>query len=252
MDNKTYELFKTLTYEGFKALAVDESRSCYEKIGFPDSYRQGKEQAIFQDILRKLPLLHQSQKVVVDIGCGCSEIPLMLIEFCQKNQHELVLIDSAEMLHLIPESPGVVKIPGYYPPECTGFIDNYAEKVDVLICYSVLHYVFNESNLFAFLDNSLKLLKAGGQFLIGDIPNISKRKRFFKSANGIRFHQKFMQTSSMPEVAFNQLEAGEIDDAVIFSILQRCRMSGFDAYVVPQPDELPMANRREDILISRP
>lgn len=252
MDNKTYELFKTLTYEGFKTLATDETRSCYEKIGFPDSYRQGKEQAIFRDIVHKLPLLQQSEKVVVDIGCGCSEIPLMLIELCRKNNHELVLIDSAEMLNLIPDSPGVRKISGYYPTECPRFINEYTEKVDVIICYSVLHYIFNESNLFAFLDNSLNLLHDGGQFLIGDIPNISKRKRFFNSRNGIRFHQKFMNTAAIPQVTFNNIEAGEIDDAVIFSILQRCRMSGFDAYVVPQPEELPMANRREDIVINRP
>lgn len=252
MDHKTYELFKNLTYEGFRALATDPSRSCYQKIGFPDSYRKGKEQDIFKDIILKLPILQQKNKVVVDIGCGCSEIPMMLMELCEKNNHELVLIDSEEMLNLLPANSKARKIPGYYPNECAQFISDYTEQVDVIICYSVLHYIFIESNLFSFLDNSLNLLSEGGQFLIGDIPNISKRKRFFRSTNGIKFHQNFMRTSDIPDVTFNNTEAGQIDDAVVFSILQRCRISGFDAYVVPQSDELPMANRREDILIKRP
>lgn len=88
--------------------------------------------------------------------------------------------------------------------------------------------------------------------LIGDVPNISKRKRFFSSANGVRFHRDFMNTSESPNVQFNQIESDQIDDAVVFAILQRARLQGFDAYVLPQDPALPMANRREDILIVRP
>ena len=47
-------------------------------------------------------------------------------------------------------------------------------------------------------------------------------------------------------------EPGKIDDAVILGLLARSRAAGFDAYVVTQPEELPMATRREDILIRRP
>jgi len=102
------------------------------------------------------------------------------------------------------------------------------------------------------LDASLALLAPGGQFLIGDIPNISKRKRFFSSETGRRFHQSFMNTTDIPEVIFNQIEHDQIDDAVVMALLQRARAQGFDAYVLPQPSTLPMANRREDILIVRP
>lgn len=88
--------------------------------------------------------------------------------------------------------------------------------------------------------------------LIGDIPNISKRKRFFASEAGMRFHREFMQTSHEPRVEFNNIEHDQVDDAVIFSLLQRARAQGFDAYLMPQAESLPMANRREDILITRP
>jgi hypothetical protein len=36
------------------------------------------------------------------------------------------------------------------------------------------------------------------------------------------------------------------------SVLLRARAQGCDAYWLPQPADLPMANRREDILIIKP
>lgn len=252
MNSGPYDRFKNLTYEGFKELAGDKTLSCYEKIGFPNEYRQGKEQAIFQDILQKIPRLQEPGKVVLDIGCGCSELPHMIIDFCEQADHELIMIDSAEMLELLPDRPRVKKLAAYFPEECADFLDEYAGKVDVIICYSVLHYIFAETNLFSFLDSALSLLREEGALLMGDIPNISKRKRFFASSTGIAYHKEFMQTNESPEVRFNNIEAGQIDDAVIFALLQRARSAGFDAYVLPQSPVLPMANRREDVLICRP
>jgi len=61
-----------------------------------------------------------------------------------------------------------------------------------------------------------------------------------------------MGTDAPPEVAFNRVEHEAIDDAVVLGLLARARAAGCDAYVVPQRDDLPMANRREDILIAKP
>ena len=60
-----------------------------------------------------------------------------------------------------------------------------------ILSYSVLHYVFVESSIWSFLDTSLDLLAHSGEMLIGDIPNISKRKRFFASPQGIAHHRAF-------------------------------------------------------------
>jgi hypothetical protein len=60
-----------------------------------------------------------------------------------------------------------------------------------------------------------------------------------------------MGDDSLPDLGSAD-EPAKIDDAVVLEILQRARDKGFDAYVVPQSDDLPMANRREDILIVRP
>jgi hypothetical protein len=252
MKREDYERFSDLTYDDFKKMALDDSMSRYEKIGFPNAYREGKEERIFIDIKRKLPNLLLKSKVIMDIGPGCSELPFMLIDHCRSQGHTLILIDSAEMLSHLPDQPFIRKVPGRYPQECETIFDEYSEKVDAILTYSVLHYIFSESNLFDFIDKSLGLLSHKGQMLIGDIPNTSKRKRFFSSPNGVKFHQKFTGTDEVPQVGFNQIETGAIDDSMLIGLILRCRGAGFDAYLVPQADDLPMANRREDILITRP
>lgn len=252
MSDEKFRLFKDLTFNQFKELAQDPSLSCYEKIGFPDSYRKGKEAIIFEDIVRKLRNLKRDNQVVVDIGPGCSELPLFLIELCRKHGHTLILIDSKEMLDLLPNGPFIKKIPAFYPNDCDQLFHAYAAKVNAVICYSVLHYIFLETSIFTFVDRSLDLLAEEGEMLIGDIPNISKRKRFFSSNNGTRHHQQFTKTTEVPDVSFNRTELGKIDDAVILSLILRSRSAGFDAYILPQNRDLPMANRREDILITKP
>lgn len=252
MSTEDYSRFANLRFEDFKELAKDDALSQYEKIGFPDDYRAGKEEGIFRDIIRKLGNLSKTSQLVMDIGPGCSDLPLMLVDLCRKQGHTLLLIDSHEMLDHLPDELFITKVPCYYPNECPWLFDKYIGKADVILIYSVLHYVFAEGNLFDFLDRSLSLLAEGGEMLIGDIPNISKRKRFFSSPNGIKFHQHFTGTDESSEVNFNILEAGKIDDAVILSIIMHSRLAGFDAYWLPQADDLPMANRREDILIRRP
>lgn len=249
MSNAKYSRFANLTFDDFRRMALDSTLSPREKVGFPDSYRDGKEEAIFDDISSKLINLHGTGKNVLDIGPGCSRLPLLLIELCRLNSHSLVLVDSEEMLSQLPDFPNVRKIAGYYP-RCAEFFEEFKGRMDVILTYSVLHYIFAESNLWDFLDQSLALLGHGGEMLIGDIPNVSKRKRFFSSPEGVKFHQEFTGTQSLPEV--NRMEAGQIDDDVVFALLMRARRQGFDSYVLPQPDNLPMANRREDILIRKP
>jgi len=242
--------FNDLSFDSFKQLALDDSLTKYEKIGFPNSYREGQEENIFIDISSKLTLLSSSHKNVIDIGPGCSDLPKFLINCCRKNNHQLTLIDSKEMLAHINDESFITKIPGSYPI-CAGLID-LREKVDIIICYSVFHYIFFTTPCVEFIDRSLSLLAPGGQMLIGDIPNISMRKRFFSSSAGKDYHKKFMNVDDDPDVIFNNIELNQIDDSVMFYIAQRARLQGFNAYIVPQDPKLPMANRREDILICRP
>lgn len=247
-----YKRFEDLTFEDFRRMAVDGSLSRYEKIGFPNSYREGREPGIWRDIVAKLPALLGQNKVVLDVGPGCSDLPSMLIDVCREQGHTLLLVDSAEMLDQLPNEPFIEKHSGFYPG-CPDLLERFRERVDVLLSYSVLHYVFTEGNIWSFLDSSLQLLNHGGEMLLGDVPNISKRKRFFNAPAGVEYHRAFTgRSDDRPKVTFNEVQPGAIDDAVIFALLHRARSAGFDSYVVPQGPDLPMANRREDILIRRP
>lgn len=240
-----------LDYKGFKELAANKGLSKYEKIGFPNSYRQNYENAIFEDIISKLTNISMEDKTILDIGPGCSDLPLFLIDLCKKQNHKLVFSDSEEMLSFHKDQELLFKVPGMFPKTFKE-ISKISNKYDVILCYSVFHYIFIDTNIWSFIDSCLELLAPKGQLLIGDIPNISKRKRFFSSESGIRYHKEFTKTNENPDVLYNKIEHEKIDDAVIISILMRAQSFGFDAYLLPQDQKLPMSNRRDDILIVRP
>lgn len=247
-----FERFRNLSFEDFKALAQDNSLSIYQKIGFPDSYRKGKEGLIFLDILQKLKLdAAKENDILLDIGPGCSELPLMILAFCKKVNLQALLVDSREMLDQLPSDRGITKYAGYFPNDVAAMINEYQNKVSYIIGYSIFHYIFYNSCIFRFLDIAVSLLKPGGKLLLGDIPNISKRRRFFSTESGIAYHRNFTQSDSLPEVRHLQLEPAQIDDGVLMGIIQRYRGFGFDAYLLPQPADLPMFNRREDLLIQK-
>jgi hypothetical protein len=231
-------------------MATDDSLSLHERVGFPDAYRAGKENVILADVASKLAAIGERSKTIVDIGPGCGALPRLLIEECGCRDHTLVLVDSQEMLSQLPARPFVHKLAGAFPAEEPA--DGWTGKADAVLVYSVFQYVFAEGNSWAFVDRLLQLLAPAGALLIGDIPNVSKRKRFFASDTGRRFHRDFMQVDEDPEVVFNVLDHGAIDDAVVLALVARARAAGFQAYVVPQHDDLPMANRREDVLVVRP
>jgi cyclopropane fatty-acyl-phospholipid synthase-like methyltransferase len=250
-----YSRFENLTFNDFRAMALEENLSKYEKIGFPDSYRSGKEKAILNDIVFKLPALCEQSSIILDIGCGCSDLPYFLMEQAVSLNQTLLLLDSEEMLNLLSPIKGgeknIFKVAAHYP-DCPDLFAEKAGRVNAILIYSVLQYVFAEGNIFEFLDRSLTLLAPGGRMLIGDIPNISMRKRFFASETGIAHHQSFTGTTDIPNVTFNHIEHSLIDDSVVIGLLARARSAGFQAFIVPQSSDLPMANRREDLLIIRP
>ena len=236
-------------FDAFKPLANNDSLSKYEKIGFPDSYRAGKEEAIFNDIISKLKIKNEAGQILLDIGPGCSDLPILLHNHAVANGCKIVLVDAQEMLNLLPENKQVEKYPGRFPDEVPELLSTYENSVDYIVTYSTLICVFYDGCIYKFIDAAVSLLKPGGRLLIGDIPNVSKRKRFFSSEAGKQFHKQFMNTDQDPAVELGKFEPGQIDDGIIMGILQRYRGFGFDTYLRQQNEILPFANRREDILI---
>jgi hypothetical protein len=231
-----------ISFEDFRTLASRDGLTANERIDDPFDVRAGSTDAILADIIQKLPKLTSRDGIVVDIGPGCGPLPHALIAHCGQQGHQLWLIDSAEMLAHLPNVPYVQKIAGKFP-EGFGKLGSLIGKADLVLAYSMLHYVFEHDNVWAFLDRALALLAASGCLLLGDVPSWSKRKRML-AAEGQRF--------APLEIRGDEVWPGGLTDAVIFGLLGRATEAGFDAYLLPQPDSLPMARRRVDLLFRRP
>ena len=170
---KTY-CNRTLSFEEFQEMAKDDSLSLNEKIGVPNSYRNYTESIILEDISSKIKSLNDHNKKILDIGSGCSKLTQLLIEKIKTNNNTLILCDSQEMLELIDDDQSISKISGKFPYNLANF-SNYKNSLDGIITYSVLAHVILEDSIYNFIDSALELLKPGGELLIGDLPNISKR-----------------------------------------------------------------------------
>src|SRR5262245_11995924 len=86
---RDYERFRDLSYDAFRELAAADGLSRNERIGFPDSYRDGYEAVIYRDVCRKLTKVEAPAQTVFDIGPGCSDLPLLLAEACGQHGHTL-------------------------------------------------------------------------------------------------------------------------------------------------------------------
>ena len=245
--------YDRMTFDSFKDRAKDSSMTAYEKIGFPDDYRNGKEENIFNDLNIKLELQRTNLRIL-DIGCGCSDLVDFLIENAKEKQQTIILNDCDEMLDLIKDmGDESIKLAGRFP-ECSDQIENELGNLDAVIVYSVMQHIILEANPYSFIDKALGFLKPGGRLILGDIPNSSMRNRYFHSETGLAGHKKYLAENNLdPNTPVPHLTRADCyekwDDGMIFGVLQRYRNLGYNAYIVPQPDNLPMANRREDILI---
>jgi 2-polyprenyl-3-methyl-5-hydroxy-6-metoxy-1,4-benzoquinol methylase len=243
--------FAGLTYERFRELARDSTLSASERIGFPDAMREGYEDAILADLLAKLPALDIPGAKVLDIGIGCSGLSARIVRHCVEHGLLLYAVDSPEMLALI-DAPRLIKVPGRFPDCLDAVAAAGIGGYDAIIVYSVLQHVILEASPDHFLDAAVSLLRPQAHLLLGDLPNVSMLKRFLASEAGIAYHKKYMKTDDPPEVDWNALERGRLDDATITGLLSRARAAGFNAWLLPQPATLPFHQRREDLLVQRP
>lgn len=237
-----------LSFDDYKKLAVSNNLRGFEKVGFNAHHRDGKEENIIIDIRGKLKSLNDRNKLIMDIGCGCSVPVVDLIHHCRDHEHKLVLVDSAEMLSNLGEYSNVVKAPHCFPSN-EDFLKRYSAQVDTIICYSVLHAIYDFQNIFTFIDKALTMLAPGGEMLLGDIANISKKKRFLATDTGAEFHREW-SGGEVQSVAWNETYT-EIDDATIVQLFLRYRGMGFETFVLPQSNNLPLCYTREDLLIRR-
>lgn len=238
-----------MTFEDFKKMAKDPTLSYREKIGFADCHRAEKEQNIFPYIYKILlePTLSKHLKgggvKLIDIGCGCSTPTLNLIDFCLKNKIELYLVDCQEMLDLLPSDSSITKIAAEFPNN--PIFEQMQGMFDYVLTYSVIQVV---PNFIHFIHHASLLLNNQGRMLIGDIPNLEKKKRFLNSKEGKLFHKQWSGSEEIPLITQEEIDK-QINDKKVFSILSEYRSNGYESYLLEQDLNLPLAYTREDILI---
>lgn len=241
--------FKNISFDDYGLRAVDATLSNNEKVGFPDAFRDGHSETIWNDLLQKLPALSRRGTRILDIGCGCGHLPQALIQHALVHDQHLTMIDHPNMLAQLEHVENVRLVGGQFPGILKTHADVAESKFDVIVCYSVLQVAAAEMNPFLFADSAVELLAAGGQLIFGDIPNFSKLRRFLANDTGRAFHKSYMQTDSDPDVKAFAIDKTRLDDGFILGLLTHLRMGGFEAYVLPQPQSLPLSTRREDVLV---
>ena len=246
--------FADLDYESFKSLAKDKTLSRAEKIGFPEEYREGLDELIFEDLVSKLPALGKVGSRVLDIGVGCGGLGARIISNAKRLDQDLYLIDSEEMLSELVGAESAILLPGKFPSEFTeDKLSPVKGQCDVVIVYSVFQYILPDVSVTRFLDSLLPLLKkGGGRVLIGDIPNLSMLNRFLASDTGSEYHKAYSGTNERPSLISEDALAESINDSVVEEMVSYSRCAGYHAYTLPQNETLAMSNRREDVLIINP
>ena len=125
---------------------------------------------------------------------------------------------------------------------------------DKIFIYSVLHYLGNKIEVLNFIERALAILKPGGRMLLGDITNVSKKGRFVSSKTGQHVAKDWAELTKNAGIgAFEGLrpdiESVTFDDALVLDLLGIIRSKGMEAFLLPQPIDLPFGGSREDILV---
>lgn len=128
---------------------------------------------------------------------------------------------------------------------------------DCILAYSVIQYLPSFAEVLTFVEAGSAMLKEGGRFLVADIPNSDKKKRFAETKVGMAFEAEWRNAvdrqAGALSLAFDGAQGfGALDDAGVLKIVDRMRSRGLHAYVLPQPPDLPFGQTREDLLIVRP
>lgn len=233
-----------VSFENYGKLAVSDL-SATEQAG-RYSIQAEAEKRILADVLAKADI--GSDDTVLDIGCGAGQL-LIPLAFVVRSITGIDHPKVVSRLRLRFADPDVNLISG-------NFMDlTIPDRYSVIIAYGVVNYMTSAIELNAFVDKAVSLLTPGGRLLIGDLPNVDRKKRFLDSATGRAFNDDWkrqMERSATGRV-LPELDADPdlllFNDEVVLGLLLRYRSKGCDAFVLPQPPDLPFGHTREDVLI---
>ena len=111
---------------------------------------------------------------VIEIGCGSGALLIPLSGLV----HTITGVDHRDVIDFLrsrSSNPSVTLIGG-------NFLElNIDRKFSAAIAYGVVNYMSTVDELYAFVDKATDLLVPNGRFLIGDIPNQDRKRRFLST-----------------------------------------------------------------------
>ncbi|HEY8158144.1 MAG TPA: class I SAM-dependent methyltransferase [Methylobacter sp.] len=207
-------------------------------------------ESIVADVVRKLEI--NSQSSMLEIGCGVG----LLLTPLSRQVARAVGVDHEQCIERYKEfgvPNNVELIPGRWP------LVELTETFDSIVVYSVMHYLKDPEEAFQFIDKALLSLKNNGKLLLADIPNGDMFQRFKSSEIEEKVTKEYRTLKALHENDETQAQSSifssamesvtYLDDGFVLSLLKDLRRRGYDAYILPQPRELPFSYSREDILI---
>jgi len=237
-----------ISFENYGILA--DSLTDFTQVAGRYFCQRDDEKRILLDVVRKLELSVSIN--LLEIGCGAGNL-LIPLSFLVR---EVTGIDHPSCVAVLQER--------YHNENFTvigaNFLNWPEEQVNSyqrILIYSVLHYL-GEEDVQPFINKAISLLRPGGKMLLGDIPNISKKKRFLTSKSGKQFFEKWnhkmaaMCDSTKKPLLKEDNDVVQFDDVKILTLLKDIREVGCNAYLMPQPVNLPFGYTREDILVEKP
>jgi len=239
---------------------IKESHDLASTVGRTEN-ELGMAKDIWNDIQNKLFM--ESNKKVLEIGCGYGELTETMLEGYNKYNQIVTMLDIESVITAIKTNfskhlnEKIELVNGIFPYE-TELDDSHLNSFDYIIVYSVIHYTDEPKN---FVLKCLDYLAPGGKLLIADLPNSNKRGRFLASQFGRKFEAnwKKVELTDIPEYKTHHeyVDSGlhntpQISDEFVLWAMTRFRESGYDVFMLPQNKSLPYHYTREDMLLVRP
>lgn len=209
------------------------------------------EKFVPNDVIQKLHI--RSEDRFLDIGCG---LGLNLFPISERVAHAVGCDHPSviEKLKSRDKHKDIELIGGNFMEV------EFVEKFSKILAYSVIPALPSIKVVYTFIDRILDILTPDGCCLLGDLPNLDKKNRFFASKRGEKFQEAWQK------LAGNNREIDDVtayaegidgtspkfDDEVLLSLQRYLRTRGYDAYIKPQLSKLPFGNTREDIIIYGP
>jgi SAM-dependent methyltransferase len=241
----------TSFYAAYGALA-DIGADATEQAGrLPSQVRA--ERLIIADLEAKLALAPPSR--LLEIGCGPGNllIPLSFrVERAVGIDHPGVIARARARY----QARNVEWIAGEFPNV------RVEGQFDAILMYSVLQYQVGMDAAIAFCERAAAMLPSGGRLLIGDMPNVDRKRRFLASDFGKAFEAEWRskqavesqtpRKANLVDVFSGATSLGGFTDADVLHLLTHFRAAGLHTYVLPQPPDLPFGHTREDVLLVKP